>query len=681
MKRSNFTNAISVLVFKRWQRKNYALYSTLHKVVQISVLSVIYFLSATVVSAAAVQDTSEVKMEYDLDEIEVSAKRAPAVYSQVARVISVIDAREIEAVPAQNVEDLLEYVAGVDVRQRGAEGVQADVSIRGGTFDQTLILLNGINITDPQTGHHNLNLPVSLDQIEQIEIIEGPAARVYGPNAFSGAINIITKQPGHKKLSLLASGGSHQYFNTNVSAGFHTGILEHLVAFNRKSSSGYINNTDFKTANLFYSNQLKTKAGKLSFQSGISGKAFGANSFYTPKYPEQFEETKTIFGSLKWNSYTKLHISPVAYWRRHYDRFELFRNEAPDWYSSHNYHQTNIFGAGINSWVQSKLGKTAFGAEFRNEQILSNVLGEEMQSPVDVPGENATYTKSKSRNITSLFLEHSLYAEPWIISAGFMGNYISDSNTGINIFPGVEISYNFLPQLKVFASFNTSLRMPTYTDLYYQGPTNIGNPDLKPEKSATFESGLKLHRKALQGHIVFFYREGTNIIDWTKENIEDIWQPRNITELNSFGTEARLQLNLQKYWGKKAPEKISLNYYFNHTDKKTADFISNYVLDNIRHKLVLAVNQNILDNFYVNIRTTYQDREGAFTYFENQEAAGEKDYAPFWLVDLKAGYNYQDFTFFVSANNLFDKKYYDIGNVLQPGRWLKAGAAYTFNFD
>jgi len=150
------------LIFKRWGRKTYSLFSILHQVVKISVLSVSYFLAVPVLSVAMEQDTTEIKMEFNLDEVEVTASRAPVIYSQVARVLSVIDSREIERAPVQSLQDLLEYVAGVDIRQRGAEGVQADISIRGGSFDQTMILLNGINITDPQTGHHTLNLPVSL---------------------------------------------------------------------------------------------------------------------------------------------------------------------------------------------------------------------------------------------------------------------------------------------------------------------------------------------------------------------------------------------------------------------------------------------------------------------------------------------------------------------------------------
>lgn len=667
-----------VVVFRRWGRKHYSLFSTFHKLVKISVLSITYFLAVPLVSHATVPDTTEVQMEYDLDEIEVSAKRSPALYSQVARIISVFGEKQIEAVPAQNIQDLLEYVAGVDVRQRGAEGVQADVSIRGGTFDQTLILLNGINITDPQTGHHNFNLPVNLEQVERIEILEGPAARIYGPNAFSGAINIVTKTSESQKGTVKLSGGSFRYFKMNASAGFRTGMVGHLIGVGRTSSDGYTQNTDFKLSNLFYSNRIKTDDGEFSLQAGISGKAFGANSFYTPKYPEQFEETQTLFSSLKWESFSKLHFTPVAYWRRHYDRFELFRNKAPDWYTTHNFHRTDVLGGGINSWVKSKWGKTAFGAEFRNESIVSNVLGEEMQYPKLVAGEDAFYTRSKSRNTTSVFLEHALYYQYWTITGGMMANNISGSNTGVNIYPGLEISYRFLPVVKVFGSCNTSLRMPTFTDLYYAGPTNTGNPELKPERSASVEGGAKISSEFVRGHVAVFYREGRNVIDWVKMDADDIWQPQNLSRINSLGTTVQLQIFPEEVFGKDAPEIIQLSYYHNNLKKETQDFISHYVLDNLKHKIIAAVDYKLAENLFFHLSATYQKRNGTFGLFVSESETLEIQYPPFWLLNTKLNYHWKNFTVFSSVNNLFDKRYYDIGNVIQPGRWLKAGVAYKF---
>ena len=674
-------SALPVLIFRKWKRKSYSLFLTLNRVVVISVLTTTYLLSVPAVSTAIEIDTTEVKLEYDLDEIEVSAQRSPALYSQVARIVSVIERKEIEASPAQSIQNLLEYIAGVDVRQRGPEGVQADVSIRGGTFDQTLILLNGINITDPQTGHHNLNIPVSLSQIERIEILEGPAARVYGPNAFSGAINIVTRQPDSNSVNLQLIGGNYKYLDADLSGSFKTGKLHHNLSLNKKRSDGYIENTDFDISNLYYSNQLVTKKGKMSFQAGFSEKGFGANSFYTPKYPNQFEEIKTIISSVKWESNSKLHLTPVFYWRRNQDRFELFRDNPPSWYTTHNYHLTNIYGANINSWIQSNLGKSSIGIEFRSENILSNVLGEEMDLPVKVPGEDAMFTKSKTRNIVSVFLEHVYYSERWTLSGGLLGNYISEVSTGFNLFPGIDASYNITTSIKAFASFNTSLRLPTFTDLYYSGPTNIGNPNLKPEKSANIEGGFKWNSGLIQGYIIGFYKKGNDIIDWVKQNESEKWQSRNLTVINSFGNEIQLQFNLKKHFGHNLPNQISLNYLYNNIQKQEQDIISYYVLDHLKHKFVGQINQTLIKNLTVDLDIVFQDREGTYTQFENGNWGTEVDYKPFWNFNGKVNYNWKNLNFFISVNNIFNINYVDIGNVIQPGRWTKAGISYQLNFN
>lgn len=411
MKKLSFNpQRAGMLTFKRWGGQKYSLFQALRKQVRIGVLAVTYFLVAGINEAVAQTDSLEVNMEYDLDEIEVSAQRAPVTYSQVARIISVIEKDQIDAAPVNSLQDLLEYALSVDIRQRGTHGVQADVSVRGGSFDQTLILLNGINLSDPQTGHHNFNLPVSFKSIKRIEVLEGPAARVYGPNAFAGAINIVTEPSDNDALGIDLSYGEHQLRDINLSANKQLGKLSNYLAFNNKASDGYIENTDFETYNLFYHGRLKTDAGRLDMQAGFSNKAFGANSFYTPAYPNQFEETKTTFASVKFDTGNKVHFTPALYWRRHQDRFELFRDEPASWYKGHNYHMTDVLGTSLNSWFTNALGKTAFGAEFRSENIWSNVLGEPMEEPIDVPGEDGQqFTNSHSRTTVSFWRAYLLH--------------------------------------------------------------------------------------------------------------------------------------------------------------------------------------------------------------------------------------------------------------------------------
>lgn len=674
-------SAQQILVFSKWRRKGFSIFQTMNRIVVISVLLTTYLLSVPVVSLSIEKDTTEIKMEYNLDEIEVSAQRSPVMYSQVARIVTVIERKEIEASPAQSLQNLLEYVAGVDIRQRGAEGVQADVSIRGGTFDQTLILLNGINITDPQTGHHNLNIPVSMSQIERIEILEGPAARVYGPNSFSGAINIVTREYESNSVNLQLTAGSFGYFDGDISGSFRVGKLQNTLSVNKKRSDGYAENTDFDILNLYYSNQLESRKGKFSFQSGLSEKGFGANSFYTPKYPNQYENVKSFITSAKWESASKFHLTPAVYWRRHQDRFELFRENPPSWYSTHNYHLTNIYGGNLNSWIQSKWGKSSIGLEFRSENILSNVLGKEMELPVKVPGENAEFTKSDSRNTVSGFFEHVYYSNRWMLSAGLLSNYISGNKLGINFFPGIDISYKLTSSIKLYSSYNTSLRMPTFTDLYYSGPTNIGNPDLNPEKSASIEGGVKFSSAFIKGYLIGFYRKGIDVIDWVKLEQDDKWQPQNLTILNSYGSEILVQFNLNKRFGKHYPNHFSINYLFNNQEKGEMDFISYYVLDNLKHKLTASFNQTIARNFTFDIKAVFQDRQGTYSAFKNGAFSNEVEYEPFWIFDGKLNYNWKKLNCYLSVNNIFDVDYYDLGNVAQPSRWIKFGILYSLEFD
>lgn len=662
--------------FKRWKNKGYAVFTSMGVHVVISVLLVPYLIFSPERSQASGTDTTEITINRKIDEIEVTAQRSTEVYPKIARIVTVISSAEIEAAPVNSLNELLEYVAGIDIRQRGMEDVQSDVSVRGGTFDQTLVLLNGINITDPQTGHHNMNLPVALEQIERIEILEGPAARVYGPNAFSGAINIITKTPQKNEMALSLEAGSFKYIYPSVSAGIRFKNQSHSFAVNYKKSDGHIQNTDFKIGNLFYKMQVDNKLYRLTIQSGYTLKDFGANSFYTPKYPEQFESLKTFFSSAKFETMSRVHFTTSAYLRSQNDRFELFRNSAPSWYSGHNYHHTDCYGINTGAWFKWAPGKTSFGADVRVEQIFSNVLGDKLDAAIKVKGSEAWYTKSKSRVLKSFYAEHSFTTEKIALSAGFLLHSYTD-NPNPAIFPGFEAAYMANKQLRVFISYNTSLRLPTFTDLYYSGPTNLGNPDLKPEKSDMAEIGLRFNRKWLRSDLLFFSREGRNIIDWTKTNASDKWQSQNLTKVNSMGVETNWEINLADYHWKWAPTTLKISYLYLNLSKDNSGFISYYVLDNLKNKLNISVVKRIGQNLVFNLNSTYQQREGTYTSFVNGMAGVEKPYDPFVIFDAKIIYSLKNFRFSLSSSNIFDTWYIDYGNIQQPGRIVRAGIKFN----
>ena len=667
-------NRADVFTFKRWGGKSYSLFNALKKPVRIGVLLAIYTVAAEPEIVFSQTDSSKVKMEFELSEIEVSAQRAPVAFSQVARIVTVISKEEIEAAPVQSIQELLEYALSIDVRQRGTNGVQADISIRGGSFDQTLILLNGINISDPQTGHHALDLPVSLKNIQRIEILEGPAARVFGPNAFSGVVNIITSSEGETNMKLDVSAGQNKLADINLSGNLKSAVWNQFIAFNHTSSDGYIENTDFKIWNGFYQAKLNTSPGNFDFQFGRTNKAFGANSFYTATYPNQFEETKTTFASLKFESGTKIHLTPSAYWRRHQDRFELFRSNPASWYKGHNYHLTDVFGSNLNAWFESRFGKTAFGAEIRSENIWSNVLGEALTTPIDVPGEpDQSFTKSYSRTTVSYFAEHSIYLKRLSVSAGVMANWISDLGFTWNYYPGIDASYSFSDHLKIYGSASKSLRMPTFTDLFYAGPTNIGNPSLKPETSLNYEGGLKLNFIGFSGHTGAYYRIGKDLIDWVRENETEKWQAQNLTQINTTGIEVNGDFFPEKIWSRNIfITKFGLNYSYSELNKGDNNVFSYYVLDNLKHKVDIELNHKIRKKLKGIWMASYQDRNGMRTKTES--------YQPFWQVNLRLMWKSPSMEIYATVANLFDSKYYDLGTVEQPGRWISLGFNYQIRY-
>ncbi|MBN2775935.1 MAG: TonB-dependent receptor [Prolixibacteraceae bacterium] len=674
------TGTPEAIRFKCWQRKSYSLFNVLKKAVIIAVLPLTYHVSAETGQTDFISDTTSISMEFELEEIKVSSRLVPVTFSDASRTVTVISSREIEAVPAQNIQELLEYIPGVDVRTRGGQGVQADISIRGSSFDQVMILLNGIDITDPQTGHHNLNLPVNLSQIERIEIIEGSASRVFGPNAFAGAINIITNRSGNNKIKINTTTGQHGYIDAGISGSWSSKKISQFLSAAKSSSAGYSENTDFENNTVFYKTEFG-ESSKIAFQLGFSDKSFGANSFYTPVYPDQYENTNIIFSSLKWESDNSFHFTPTVYIRKHNDRFELFRNEAPEWYSTHNYHQAGVYGGNLNGWFDNRFGKTAFGTSFRNEKILSNVLGNSLENPIRINDENKYYTKSDSRETYSVFVEHNVSTKKWNLSTGLMANHISGISRGFQFFPGADISYQMNQNLKLYISVNKSLRVPTFTDLYYSGPTNTGNPDLKPETAISSEGGLKYNSGNFYSYFAVFHRSGKNIIDWVRLENEEIWHTENYTKLNSAGFEIGFGFFPGKVSGKKTfIYQIKGGYLYNSLSKNNDKYISKYVLDNLKHKFNLSVTHYVFQHLQASWFLNFQDRNGSYTEYDNGSYGSEKEYKPFALIDMKLNYKFREIDFFINISNIFKIEYVDFGNIDQPGRWIKAGLNLDINY-
>jgi vitamin B12 transporter len=678
-------NNQSRFFFKRWTRKSYSVYNSLSRVIHICVISI----SSSIVSLPGYsQETINshnnygISHEETLDEVVVSAQMAPVLQSELMRVVHIISKQEINQSPASNLSDLLEFVRGVDIRQRGGFGMQADVSIRGGSFDQVLILLNGINISDPQTGHHNLNLPVDIQTIEKIEILQGSGARIFGPNAFSGAINIITQNPEENEIKTSLAAGQFGYGSMFFSGGLKAGKFSNYISTSGSWADGFVENTDFQKLNIYSRSSFQTNEGKIDLQAGYNTKAFGANSFYSPRFPNQFEETKTVFASLKWESLGKIKLYPSIYFRRHFDRFELFRDNPPEWYQNHNYHMSNVAGAAIN-WINTtSLGNTSIGFNYRFEDINSNVLGHITSNPKPIYNTaDSYYTKYYKRTGVSFLAEQSFYFKKFSVSAGLLAYYNTDIRQKVKLFPGIDIGYEFMNNQRLFASISKTLRLPTFTDLFYTGPTNTSNFNLEPEEAISFETGLKnrIHDIEIETHV--FKRWGKNMIDWVMFEGDEKWQSMNHTKVDISGFEIYVKKPIKfLYNNKYTYSYLALSYTYIKADKSSGQMLSLYTLDYLKHKLDFIITLPIYKSGSINFNISRQHRAGSYMLYENMNYTNLVDFEPFWMSDIKLLYNFYNIRASVEISNLFNVCIVDIANVPQPGRWVKIGLEYNVKY-
>ncbi len=664
---------ISMVAFRCWSRKAWAVFNSLHRIIKICTLCLTYNLvSPDSIEAQGINDSLNIKT-HELGDVVVTTGRTPIEALQTARVVSVISKSEIERTPSQNLNDLLRYVSGVDLRQRGPFGAQADISIRGGTFDQTLILLNGINVTDPQTGHHNLNLPIDIESIERIEILKGPAAKTLGANAFSGAINIITGNSNQNHIRSSVMYGQLGLHKASANISNTAGNFNHFLSFSHIASGGYIKNTDFSNANIFYQATFSHKSGKFDFQTGYNAKDFGANSFYSLKYPDQFEATRTEFISLKYESNTKIKIAPTIYLRQNHDRFELKRddNSVP-----FNHHRNGTAGLNLNLWANHLLGKTSLSIDFRNENIISNVLGNNLNIPLEVPGFNDVfYTKYYSRMNVSAYAEHSISLKMLTITSGIMTFRNSDM-TGFGIYPGIDVNYRLKNQFWLYSSANKTMRMPTFTDLFYRSPVQQGNTELKPEEALTFEGGLGFNSSIFKGNAGVFHRRGRNMIDWIKNPSADsiFWRSMNHSKINFTGFEGSLTITPSRE--ESVISSLQVSYSFMKADINPGSMLSKYVLDYLAGQINARLDLRVAWKLYNSMRLTWQNRTGVF-----QDATGQVlDYKSFWLSDTKFYWKESKFTLFAEASNIFNSQYYDFGGIIQPGFWLRGGVILDMDY-
>ena len=684
-------NKREALKFTQFSNKGYALFSCLGKVVLVGVLSVPTLTYAKADGVSTDTDkvdstTWKTNREVVLDGVEVTGSRAPLTLGQAARMVVVLDRDQIAQAPVQSVNDLLKYAVGVDVRQRAPLGAQTDISIRGGTSEQITILLNGINICDPQTGHNAFDLPVDISDIERIEVLEGPAGRVFGTSSLLGAINVVTKMPKQTSADVHAEGGSFGYLSSGARGNWLYGKWNNQVSGSYARSDGYSRSKDgglnagFEGSKLFYQGQYEDDALRVSWHAGVRTKGWGSSTSYaTPKWKadNQFEHTDKIYTAIQ--AETKqgtFHFHPSIYWNQSRDRYEGYHGQ-PD-LMKYNYNRSNVCGVNLNSYFDWVGGRTAFGAEFRNEDLVSGNLGEPLHTPVHIHGTDRDYTLGLNRTNMSFHLEHNILLRQFTLSAGFIAVKNTWNEMPFKVYPGIDMSYRLGNHWKVYASYNSSLRMPSFTELYYSVGGHKADKYLKPEELHAVEGGVKYLSRVVTASASVFHHHSRNMIDWILDTsvTDPVWESVNHTKVNTMGVETACDIHFHELWpSQQFLQSFRIAYTYLNEDKKAGEHIqSQYSLEYLRHKLTASLQLHLISYLDMGINYRFQDRVGSYTNLEGET----KSYSPYGITDVRLSWNHPRYTLYVEGNNLFDKTYVDYGLVPQPGLWINSGIKCYF---
>ena len=653
--------------FKRWSRKNWSVFASLHRYVTIGVLSVgmSILLLATQGASAQTADTTAVLKTLRIREVGVTGSQtAPARNAQSHTPL--FDRKAQAPAPVQTLEAALRLAPSVDVRERGGKGTQADIFIRGGSFDQTMVLLNGIDFTDARTGHQSHALPVDLDCISAVELIDG----VPGVGAYAGAVNIRTAPLRPTYLRLEASGGQYSYGYGNLSGAVSAGRFSVLGAASYRRSDGYRHNTDFTNGNAFLRATYETRRlGFFDFQAGWQNRGFGSNGFYAAYNPDQWEGTSTSLASLRWlRQAGRFSLGASASYRKNFDRYDWTRGTVM------NRHNTDNAGARLWTDFDWAGGTTSLGGDYAFNHIYSTNLGEKLSVP------HGHYTHAKARHTGNVWLRH---AKQWRRFDAAASAGVSLTPYGTSALWNVSGGWRPAAGLRLAVGASQSMRLPTFTDLYYSSPAQINNLDLTPEHAVTYRLGVDYLKRSWNLSAQAYYRSGRDIIDWVWREELGKWHSEQESKLDTYGLEVSGGYTTTGFL-----HRISVSYGYIHTSKVDR-VITSSALDYMKHKAAATVEFRFLRNCSLTLTGAVYDRNGSYTYYlrnadgslmldpDGKMMTEVRDFKPYFLLDGRLSWEKKGWKLYFDVMNMTDTRYFDFGGLEMPGVWFSGGIVVT----
>ncbi len=526
--------------------------------------------------------------------------------------IFTITRQDIDKSTATNIPDLLAQYSLANIQRRGAFGSQGDVSIRGATFDQSVIKVNGLSVNDPQTGHHNLDIPVPLEAIERIEVTQG-------------TINIVTARQPNRRLKANFLGGQYNLWGGGLSV--------NDLSYQHLASSGWRDNTEFQNDTLYYQQVIPGTWGTSSVTLGYIRKDFGADRFYSQAFPDEKETTSAFLATGRTEFFTgQLHWQPQASFRLHRDYFILDRNR-PDW--SFNDHRNSTLFFGLPLMIPLQRHRLIASLDFRQDAINSSNLQQHHRNAYSW---SARFTPQLDAS--------------WQLELGLREDFYDPDPVRSVFRPSIDLNYTINQHWLMLAGIDRFHRLPTFTELYYSDPANKGNASLEAEKGWNYQTGIKYKIRQVNWQNILFYREMRNAIDWAKYPGETSWQARNISSVNSYGLESTCDIN----------NHLKINYQYLNNRLTAVDYLSKYNTNYLKHTASLHISYTLpwqIKNDWVAIYRK-PSQLSPYTLFDLKIS---RQINPHW-------------TAYLSGTNLLNSYYEEISGIPNPGRWLLLGLQY-----
>ena len=564
----------------------------------------------------------------------VTGTSQPLTLDESDRLLSLLTARGAQLV-LDTLADLLRLDPSLDLQERAPNGVQTDLSIRGGTFAQTLVLLNGMRLDDAQSGHHDMDIPVPLDAVSRVEVLLGSGSTLYGSDAIAGVINVITEPPGDGlEIRLRTAIGSFGTNQQRVSIADTFGNFSEQLSFSRDFSTGFIPDRDYRNLQFASTTLFKSSLGTSNLTLAYMDHPFGADQFYGP-YPS-WEDTKTWW--LGFNQQLGRDTDASFAYRRHSDLYVLFRDDPPIYT---NHHSDESYQAALRRHSKIAANTTfSYGVEGLHESIVSNNLGVHARSRA------AAYAALDFRALKRFSLSLSAREEFYrLYSAEFC--------------PTIAGGYWLSSKFKLRASASRAFRVPSYTDLYYSDPSNLGNPNLLPERAWTYEGGLSWNAGGrVSADLAVFQRRERDGIDYYRTSPTALWQAINIDSLNFTGVESSLRFAISH------SQTLDLRYTWMVGEQNTVPLIETKYNFNYPSSSGVAAWQASLPG-QIMLRT----RMGALNRVSQN---------PYALWDFYAASTRGKVHPFVQIANITNTSYQEIQGVQMPGRSIMGGLEFLW---